>query len=73
MHAVLELVLVVALRPLRLDILLDRVNLRLILNQLLLDVVQPIVDLVLQNLVFHFVVVHRLVCDLLRKAVLVDL
>lgn len=73
MHAVLELVLIVALRSLRLDVLLDRIDLRLVLNQFLLDIVQPVVNLVLQDLVFHFVVIHRLVSDLLGQAILVHL
>lgn len=73
MHAVLELVLVVALRSLRLDVLLNRINLRFVLNQLLLDVIEPVVDLILQDLVLHLVVVHRLVGDLLRQARLVHL
>ena len=72
-HAVLELVLIVALRSLRLDVLLDRIDLRLVLNQFLLDIVQPVVNLVLQDLVFHFVVIHRLVSDLLGQAILVHL
>ena len=58
MHAVLELVLVVALRPLRLDVLLNSIDLRLVLNQLLLDIVQPVINLILEDLVFHFVMVH---------------
>jgi hypothetical protein len=39
LHAVLELVLVVGLGALRLNVLLDGVDLRLVLNQLLLNVV----------------------------------
>lgn len=73
LHAVLELVLVVALCSLRLDVLLDCVDLRLVLDQLLLDVVQPVVDLVSQDLVLLGVVLHRVVSNLLREADLVHL
>jgi len=69
----LELVLVVALRSLRLNVLLNRVDLRLILNQLLLNVVQAIVDLRLKDLIFLRVVAHRVICHLLGQTVLVGL
>ena len=57
-HAVLELVLVVALCSLCFDVLLNRIDLRLVLNQLLLDVVQSVVDLALKNLVLFGVMLH---------------
>jgi hypothetical protein len=70
-HAVLEGALVVALRALRLDVLLDRVDLRLVLYQLFLDVVQPVVDIGLEDLVLLGVVLHGVVGHLLLQARLV--
>lgn len=64
LHAVLELVLVVALGSFRFDILLDGVDLRLVLNQFLLDVIQPIVYVTLQNFVLFRVVLHRMETNL---------
>lgn len=58
LHAVLELVLVVALGSLGLDVLLDGVDLRLVLDQLLLDVVQSVVNLVSKDLVLLRIVLH---------------
>ena len=72
LHAFLELVLVVALGSLGLDVLLNCVNLRLVLNELLLDIVEPVVDLVAQDLVLLRVMLHRMECDLLREALPVN-
>lgn len=57
-HAVLEGALVVRLCTLRLDVLLDRIDLRLILDQLLLDIIQSVVDVALQDLVLLGVMLH---------------
>ena len=65
LHAVLELVLVVALCSLGLDVLLDGVDLGLVLDQLLLDVVESVVDLVAEDLVLLGVVLHGVVSHLL--------
>ena len=65
--------LVVALCTLRLDVLLDGVDLRLVLDQLLLDVVQAVVDFTLQNLVLLGVMLHRVEGNLLCKSILVRL
>lgn len=63
--------MVVALGSLRLNVLLDGVDLALVLDQLLLDVVQTVVDLRLKDLVLLGVVPHRVVSHLLRKPVFV--
>lgn len=70
-HAVLEGSLVVGFRSLRLDILLDGVDLRLILDQLLLDVIQSVIDVTLQYLVFLCIMLHRMISHLLLQARLV--
>jgi hypothetical protein len=64
-HAILELVLVVALCTLGLNILLNCINLRLVLDQLLLDVVQAVVDFALKDLVLLGVMLHRMERNLL--------
>ena len=70
-HAVLEGALVVGLGALRLDVLLDRVDLGLVLDQLLLDVIQSVVDVALQYLVFLRIMLHRVVSHLLLQPRLV--
>ena len=65
LHAVLELVLVIGLGALGLDVLLDGIDLRLVLNQLLLNVIQSVVDFRLQDLVLLGIVPHRVVSHLL--------
>ena len=57
--------LIVALGSLGLNVLLDGIDLALILDKLLLNVVQPVVDLRLQNLVLLGVVLDRVESDLL--------
>lgn len=61
LHAVLELLLIVGLGALRLNVLLDSINLALVVDQLLLDVIQSVVDVRLQNLVLLRVVLHLMV------------
>ena len=70
-HAVLEGALVVGFGSLSLDVLLNRVDLGLVLNELLLDVVEPVVDVALEYLVLLGVVLHRVVRHLLLQAGLV--
>jgi hypothetical protein len=67
-HAVLESRLVVRLGPLGLDVLLNRVDLRLVLDQLLLDIIQPVVDVTLQYLILLGVMLHRVISHLLLQA-----
>jgi len=57
--------LIVALGSLGLNVLLDGIDLALILDKLLLNVVQPVVDLRLQNLILLGVVLDRVESDLL--------
>ena len=57
--------LVVAFGALGLNVLLDGVDRRLILNKLLLDVVESVVDLVAKDLVLLGVVLHGVVGHLL--------
>jgi len=73
LHAVLELVLVVAFGTLRLNILLNSIYGRLILNEFLLDIIESIVDLRLHDLIFLRVVLHRVESNLLGQSNLVDL
>lgn len=63
--------LIVTLGTLRLDVLLNRVNLTLVANQALLDLVQPVVDVTLQNLVLPSFVLHGTVICLLAQLRLV--
>ena len=67
----MESSLVVGLGTLGLDILLDGVDLRLVLDKLLLDVVQTDIDVALQDLVLLSVVLHRVVGHLTLQAWLV--
>lgn len=73
LHAVLELMLVVALSTLGFNILLDTVNSRLVLNELFLDVVEAVVYFTLQDLIFLGVVLHGVEGYLLGQTSLVDL
>jgi len=66
-------VLIVALSTLALNILLDGIDLRLVLNELLLNVVQPVVDFTLQDLILLGIMLHVVVGDLLGKSILVHL
>ena len=70
-HAVLECALIVRFRPLGLNVLLDRIDLGLILYQLLLDVIEAVVDVRLKDLVLGSVVLHGVVSHLLLEAGLV--
>ena len=70
-HAVLERALVVRLSPLRFDVLLDTVDLGLVLNEFFLDIIQSVVDVALQNLIFLRVMLHRVVSHLLLQTWLV--
>jgi hypothetical protein len=71
LHAILELVLIVRLSSLALNVLLNGINLRLILNKFLFNIVQTVVNLRLQDLVFLGVMSHAVVSNLLRQAVFV--
>ena len=59
---------VVLLGPLGFDVLLDCVNLRLVGYQSLLLLIEPVVDVTLQNLVLARVMLHRVECRLLAEA-----
>ena len=72
LHAFLELMLVIALSTFGLDVLLDCVNLGLVLDELLLDVVEPVVDLVAKDLVLLGVMLHGMERYLLREALSVN-
>ena len=72
LHAVRELLLVVCLSSLRLDVLLDSVDLRLVLDELLLDVIEHVVNGTLQNLVLLRIVLHLVISNLLFKTVSVN-
>jgi len=65
-------VLVVCFSALRLNVLLDGVNLRLVVNELLLNIIQSVEYLTLQNLVLRGIMLHRMISDLLAQVVLVD-
>ena len=73
LHAVRELLLVIRFSSLSLDVLLDRINLRLVLDQLLLDVIQHVVDGRLQDLVLLGVVLHLMISNLTLEVGPVDL
>ena len=60
--------MVVSLGALRLNVLLDSINLALVVDELLLDVIQSVVDVRLQNLVLLRVVLHLMVGHLLVEA-----
>ena len=63
--------LVVGFSTFGLDVLLDGVDLRLVFDELLLNIVQSIVDLALKNLVLLGVMSHGVVCHLLGQTILV--
>ena len=63
--------LIVTLGTLRLNVLLNRVNLTFVANQALLDLVKPVVDVTLQNLVLPSFVLHGTVISLLAQLRLV--
>ena len=71
LHAVLEVTPVVRLRAFRLDVLLNRVDLALVANQAFLDLVEPVVDVRLQNLVLDRVVLDPVVGRLVNQLSLV--
>lgn len=73
MHALLELDLVITLGPLGLNILLNGVDLALVLNEFLLDIIEPIVYLTLQYLILLCVVLHRVECHLLSQPIAITL
>lgn len=73
LHAFLELVLVIGLSALGLDVLLNGVDLRFVLDQLLLDVVQPVVNLVTKDLILLRIVLNGVQTNLLVQVDLVDL
>jgi hypothetical protein len=62
------LLLIVRLGTLRLNVLLNGVDLALVVDQLLLNIVQSIVDVGLQDLVLLRVVLHLMVRHLLVEA-----
>lgn len=65
--------LVVGFSALRLNVLLNSVNLGLIVNELLLNIIQAVEYLTLQNLVLRGIMLHRMIGDLLAQVVLVDI
>ena len=67
----LEVTPVVRLRAFRLDVLLNRVDLALVANQAFLDLVEPVVDVRLQNLVLDRVVLDPVVGRLVNQLRLV--
>ena len=73
LHAVAELLLVVSLSALGLDVLLDGIDLRLVLDEFLLDVIESIVNLTLQDLILLRVMLHLVIRDLLLKRIAVHI
>jgi hypothetical protein len=71
LHASLEVTLVIAFGTLRLDVLLDSVDLALVTDQSLFNLVQLVVDVTLQDLVLASVVAHCVVSGLLAQLRLV--
>ena len=67
----MELRLIVRLSALRFNVLLNSVNLRLVHDQLLLNVIELVVDVALQDKVLLGVMAHGMVCGLLRETMLV--
>jgi len=66
-------VLIVRLSTLGLDILLDSIDLGLVFDKLLLNIVQPVVDITGENRVLLGVVLDRVVSYLFSQTILVDL
>jgi hypothetical protein len=64
-HAVLECSLVIAFSSLRLDVLLDSIDLGFVTNQLLFDVIKSVVDVTLKDLILLGIMLHRVVSHLL--------
>ena len=71
LHALLELRLIVRLSALRFNVLLNSVNLRLVHDQLLLNVIELVVDVTLQDKVLLGVMTHGVVRGLLWETMLV--
>jgi hypothetical protein len=72
LHTFLEVVLVVCFSALRLNVLLNSINLRLVVNELLLNIIQSVEYLTLEDLVLRGIMLHRMISDLLAQVVLVD-
>jgi hypothetical protein len=70
-HAILECALIIGLSTFCLNVLLYGVDLRLILDELLLDVIESVVDVALQDLILSSVMLHRVISHLLLQAGLV--
>lgn len=71
LHALLEVALVIAFGALRLNVLIDRVNLGLVADKAFLNVVEAHVDVGLKDLVLARVVFDRVIGGLLLHRVLV--
>ena len=65
----LHLLLIVALRSLSLNVLLNGVNLTFIDDKFLLDVVQTVVNVILENHVSARIVLHRMIRRLLAQLI----
>ena len=70
-HAVLESRLIVTLSAFSLNVLLNGIDLRLILDQLLLDVIESVVYVTLKDLVLRSVMLHRVIRHLLLETWLI--
>jgi hypothetical protein len=70
-HAILECALIIGLSTFCLNVLLYGVDLRLILDELLLDVIESVVDVALQDLILSSVMLHRVISHLLLQTGLV--
>jgi hypothetical protein len=71
LHASLEVALIIAFSALRLNILLNSVNLALVTNQTFFNLIQLVVDVTLQDLVLTSIVSHCVVRSLLAQLRLV--
>jgi hypothetical protein len=71
LHASLEVTLVITFGALRLNVLLDGVDLALVTDQSFFNLVQLVVDVTLQDLVLPSVVTHCVVSGLLAQLRLV--
>ncbi len=63
--------LIVRLSTLGFNILLNSIDRRLVLDQLLLNVIQPVVNITLKDLILLSIMLHRMKSDLLGEARLV--
>ena len=72
-HAVLELTLIIAFGSLCLNVLLNSVDLRLVLDEFLFDFIESVVDRALQKLVLLGITSHRVECHLLLQTLLIYL